>query len=1193
MKYSDFVEVNEGFQTSINLEYDLNRIEKVKSYIPTEQSVKILGTFLRSFYYSKDSQSRARVLIGPYGRGKSHLLLVLTALTSLDVYVSADHAAEGKKVQQLLCDKIKSVDLEVGALAQAVVDDGIRTLPVVINSNSVDINQAFLIAIKEALERAGQEQLLPTTYFDAAIEVLDRWNESYPDVIKKFGKELKAYKLTIDKLYIGLKQFDQEAYSVFCTCYPLVTAGTEFNPFSNMDVVKLYMAVVDALVEQTSYSGINIIFDEFSKFLEANMDASKMLNFKIIQDMAEAATRSGKKQIHFTCITHKDILDYSASDSFKTVEGRFSKVHYIASSEQSYELIANAIPKKDGFLSYMAENKLAYTNALNSASIVNVFSELTASAFEKKVAKGCFPLAPLSAFALFRVSELVGQNERTLFTFLARPEEYSLYDFLQKDHAVLEFITIDSVYDYFRDLLKKEVFNAAVHSVWAKSDTALRQISKSDEARIIKAIAIINIIRDERFKTTPAHVKAALLMDDAAFDVAIKQLLQKHILSQRDSSELVMLTANGVDVQKNVLAYVNSKISKINVCELLENNFPLGYVIPREYNDRYSMLRYFRKFYMNAATFLSYKSGSSLTNDYKSDGVILYILVSNESERASVCEHIKLLTDAPEIIVCLSDIDFDFTDSLKKIVAIQYLKNSEYANDSHYFEEIQIYEEDLRKQIVSTVDSMYSPVSKHSRYINCTGSIDVYHQADLNLAVSKICMSCYCDTPVVNNEMVNKAVLNAQNIKGRNIVLDWMLNHANDSVIPCPEGYGPEVSIFKAMYLHTGLAASEEVADNGINAVLRLITAFVNSCEAKKNSFEQLYDTLQKPPYGMRKGIIPLFVVYVLRKYKENTIVYYKGKEIELSAQVLSALNDMPAEYSLMLEEGTQEKEDFLNVLETIFSEYLDGGSLSTNKVYSVAKGMQNWMRSLPEYTKRFMVSYSGGVVSPVDNSTKVIRNDLLKFEINAREMLFNTWRNKLSLSGSLDECVSEIRRVKKLLDMHTQYFRQELINHLVALFVPGYTGSLSKAMKLWFEKTPDGTKKHIFDSTANNLLMLADSWDSFDDQHLINELAVMFVSMAVEDWNDGLVKQFYSEIEAAIDRINSYVEKKTDSQGCTLAISLPDGIVEKSFSGAEISPLGKTALSNLHSIFDEYNGAIEPDEQLAIIAELIRDIVN
>ena len=47
MKYSDLIEVNEGFQASVNLEYDLNKICKNRSYIPTEQSVRVLGAFLK------------------------------------------------------------------------------------------------------------------------------------------------------------------------------------------------------------------------------------------------------------------------------------------------------------------------------------------------------------------------------------------------------------------------------------------------------------------------------------------------------------------------------------------------------------------------------------------------------------------------------------------------------------------------------------------------------------------------------------------------------------------------------------------------------------------------------------------------------------------------------------------------------------------------------------------------------------------------------------------------------------------------------------------------------------------------------------------------------------------------------------------------------------------------------------------
>ena len=208
MKYSDFIEVNDSFQTSVNLEYDLNRIKKIKSYIPTERSVQIIGSFLRTFYYNNESQNRAVVLVGPYGRGKSHLLLVLTALTSMDSFGSYDYTlGQAKETQVELCKKIANIDAEIGALASAVCESGIRTLPIIINSNTTDINQAFLVAIRDSLERAGLEELLPKTYFDAAIDILDKWKMDYPNVIKQLSTELKKEKKTIESLYLGLKKF--------------------------------------------------------------------------------------------------------------------------------------------------------------------------------------------------------------------------------------------------------------------------------------------------------------------------------------------------------------------------------------------------------------------------------------------------------------------------------------------------------------------------------------------------------------------------------------------------------------------------------------------------------------------------------------------------------------------------------------------------------------------------------------------------------------------------------------------------------------------------------------------------------------------------------------------------------------------------------------------------------------------------
>ena len=207
MKYSEIIQISQGFQASVNLEYDLNKIEKVRSYIPTEQSVKMLEAFLRSYYYDTEPQNRATVLIGPYGRGKSHLLLVLSALTSLDLRITDGEDNLGiRQVQYELCDKIAQVDVTAGALAREIVESNIRTLPVIINSNTTDINQAFLVALSEALRNADLIDLLPKTYFDAALPILDKWETSFKEMYNQLSVELAKSKTNIDALLIVLKQ---------------------------------------------------------------------------------------------------------------------------------------------------------------------------------------------------------------------------------------------------------------------------------------------------------------------------------------------------------------------------------------------------------------------------------------------------------------------------------------------------------------------------------------------------------------------------------------------------------------------------------------------------------------------------------------------------------------------------------------------------------------------------------------------------------------------------------------------------------------------------------------------------------------------------------------------------------------------------------------------------------------------------
>ena len=1190
MKYTNLVGVRDGFQASVNLEYDLNNIDKIRGYIPTEQSVKILGELLRSYYYKNDSKNRATVLIGPYGRGKSHLLLILCALLSLDVSSgSKENAAE---ILSELCDKISSVDKEVGAMAQEIVDSGIRTLPVIINSNSTDINQAFLIAINDSLRNSGLQKLLPDTYFDSAAAVIDRWRESFPDALSGFSEQLKRHKTTVNELYIALKRFDHKAYTLFCDCYPLVAAGTKFNPMMNMDVVKLYLGVANKLCESTKYRGITVIFDEFSKFLEANLDKSRMLNFKIIQDMAEAASRSGDSQLNLTCVTHKDIIEYSSSDSFKTVEGRFRKLQFVASSEQSYELIANAILKKEGFAAFKEAHTDDFKHIASKCALTNIFEDLSENVYLNKLVFGCFPLTPLSAYALLHISELVGQNERTLFTFLSQDGQYTLNSFIQKDHKGFDEITIEYIYGYFEDQLRKEIFNTSTHTIWAKANSALIQVSDIDQRRIIQSIAIINMIGDERLKAVPAHIKTALMISDERFDNAIRGLLKRHIVSQRDSLEYVLLTANGIDVQKNVDSFVKTKLPRISECAVLERAAEPGYVLPHAHNDNFGMTRCFRNIYMDAQAFSQY-TGAKLLSEYTYDGLIINIVCVTEELRDSVLRKIREFTDHPQIVLCITKLQFTYELLLKQYEAVTRLLSEKSLDaDPHYIEELEVYGDDLRKQIRTAVHTMYSPSSEHSFFVNCDGELSITNQTGLNREISRICDECYYLTPVVNNEMVNKRRLNTQNTKARNLVIDWLLSHSDDLIIPCMDGFGPEVSIFKSAFGYTGLAKAPRTNDNGMNDVLDTITKFIESCESSKHDFDELYDTLTAPPYGMRKGIIPLYIAYELRQFTESAVVYYRDKEIELSAATLSDLNDAPENYQLLTESGTADRKRYLDTLEELFERYSDPKSHSVNRIYSIVRSMQGWIRSLPEYTKKYKTYLADGETVPVDEKIICVRSELLKFDVNSRGLLFGIFPEKLG--GNYDECLSTIERVKSELDGHLANFRKELVKKLTGVFIPYYKGGLSSAVMSWYRKLPDTTKKHIFDADTNTLLSTASVISTYDNDKLLDTLVSIFISISIEDWSDQTAETFIRNISESVSRVNEYVGSgENGAQSGKLAISVGGISIEKTFANDTITPLGKTALNNLRAVFEEYNDALEPDERLAILTKLIGEIIS
>ena len=245
---SEMLSVASGFQYSVNIGYDLYNDEKLENFIPTKAALDLLEDILRSTYPT--STERSRVLIGAYGKGKSHIVLMI-----LSMLMKRDRALFVKVVDKATTNP---------SLMQAIdtyYESNNKILPVVITGSNTSIPQAFLIALQRTLSDNDMLNVMPETNYKAAVAVINRWKAEFPDTYAPFAQLID---IPVSKFIKELENYSTSAYEIFERVYPSLTAGSTFNPFLGFDVVELYENAakgIKAILEYTLYmmNSVNIL----------------------------------------------------------------------------------------------------------------------------------------------------------------------------------------------------------------------------------------------------------------------------------------------------------------------------------------------------------------------------------------------------------------------------------------------------------------------------------------------------------------------------------------------------------------------------------------------------------------------------------------------------------------------------------------------------------------------------------------------------------------------------------------------------------------------------------------------------------------------------------------------------------------------------------------------------------------------
>ena len=1144
--YDKFVELDKNFKSSVNLQYDLFNRTKIKNYIPTTDLCDVIMQYASNIL-SKD-KSRSTLLVGPYGKGKSYLLLLLCYLFSQP------------NKDDLYYDTIKKISNINKELANKLItiNEKEKFLTVIVTCNEFgNLTQSFILGLKNALKDNGINNILPNSTFEECIRIVNKWKFEKTNSFDIVKECLDKTQQSLDELELGLRNYDEKAYENFTKLFECVSHGYPFDPLINNDFGTIYEGVA-LKIKELGYTGIFTIFDEFGVFLE-NQSGDFALRLNMVQSFAEKCNSSSDSscQLHFCCITHKKIELYQKNDKsnineFQKIAGRFREIRFDRSLEENYQLICGAIVKKDGYRNKVQneyENDKSFIDRVKASTIFNN-NDVVDFLYHNG-----YPFNPVSIFVLNSISEKVAQNERTLFTFLSDTEEYSFNYFISNNNEGL--LNVAFIYNYFDELISS---NVEYKDISIKLKTLCKLVSKKELHDILKCIATFKIINDDvLFPCTIENLSLCMHLSIEEIIPLIENLISLKCIKKNINNncyDFAIIADN--EVNNFIEDLIATKYSGNTISELLNQHYTNQYFISSKYNFEYQMTRYCKGIYLETSKFLMLSDLSVYNKAYVCDGLVINLINDNNSNAIEVSKHIKKL-NCKNIIARYKSYNFpsEILNNIRKIFAIKELTTRNKLDDTT---------KSLLHEMLQDLDG---ETKDYLNYFYIDADIlNSYNIKTTNLqtTIYEVFKQYFNKTIVLNNEQINKNIISSVSIKARNSVIDDYLKDTK-------KDFGmtsAEATIKKSFEIALNL--------NKNTNIVKKIVDWIKEGKGEKKNLRELISILQNCPYGMRLGIIPLFIAKALSslsckedKTQINSVTLYnENSEIEINAENLTKITIYPNKYYILFNEVNYEKLEMFKELCRLFSCSTNG--LFNDQLHLLVFKIRQTISNLEPI---IIKSNANDNLLNLSHIELEFKDKLLMRDINNYELLFSelpTMFNGFSnVHNGISSCLANYQNKIDL-------FYSNVIAEIKILF--GFPlESIKSNYDMWKNKYAN-IDNIIFDNAPKKIYNALNTI-RYDDKEAINKIAISSVGCTLDNFNLSKNSTFFNNIKEFISFVdnnkNTIVEK--------------EDLLDNSFD--EISVLGKTLYDNLRDSLDEYGESIGNEEKTKILRKLLNDILK
>lgn len=427
---------------------------------------------------------------GPYGSGKSHLLLTLISMLRAKDEEITEYFREQKLSNDLLNKFITMKNSGKIITIHRIGSSDVKT--------ETDLVLAVQQSIMKALEENGIENQGSASMKDSFLAfIADPVNRNYFDnVIKKEEYIAEFQGLNVDIIEEIINGDDEKVAEEMLR--KVMNVMTSIGQYGILKDTNAMSAWIKDIIEKNDIKAIIFAWDEFSEFM-----TSHPMGLTGFQTLLEISLSS---PFYFIIVTHEAEKVFADSSAAKKFLDRFQKPIEISLPEntafkllhQAMKLTDDPVPLNDwnngilpslnGRLSDVRKSILGFQRAGKSKK----------SDFSDEDLQSVAPIHPYAALILRQIASMFNSNQRSMFDFVINESENTRgFKWFINNHGPMDkmenILTVDLLWDFFAG---KQINGLAddVRSIFMSYDGLKPDSLLPEEKKVLKTILILQAV---------------------------------------------------------------------------------------------------------------------------------------------------------------------------------------------------------------------------------------------------------------------------------------------------------------------------------------------------------------------------------------------------------------------------------------------------------------------------------------------------------------------------------------------------------------------------------------------------------------------------------------------------------------------------------------------------------------------------